>query len=156
MKPYLKLLVGVPLFWYPMSIVHELGHVISASINKCSNISVIWRYYIFSETLRDGSAHPIIDICSGPIMGIVIPVGLWLMTLRYPMTWFMKWFMAVCLLGNGLYIGLGPLLDGGDGSQLIELGIAPIWLYVCGFTVSCVGLITLMTGDQDETHLTKH
>jgi membrane-associated protease RseP (regulator of RpoE activity) len=77
MYPSIKLVVGLIIFWYPLSVVHEIGHCISVYVNGGKVDGFVWHFGIFSETVRHGSAHPIIDLWAGSVIGCIIPLIIW-------------------------------------------------------------------------------
>ena len=143
MKPGLYLLIGIILFWYPLSLIHEFGHILSVVINGGTFIRIDWRYYIFSETIREQSSYPVIDIWTGPIFGSLVPLIFYLSLWKYKFSFILGWFSSICLIGNGIYIGLGGEFDGGDGSQLIGLGVDIKWLCFYGFVSFVSGIFIL-------------
>jgi len=86
MKFYLKFILVIVIGWFPLQLLHEVGHIISCKLNG-------------------GIVHKI---------------------------------------GNGLYIGLGWLCDGGDGWELIRYNVNLLWLILFGLPSSLAGMIILM------------
>ena len=132
------------MFWYPMSLVHEIGHCLSVTINGGSINGVVWRYGFLSETLRSGSNHPIIDIWSGPLFGTFIPLMIWFIFRNFSFGQYLQWFASICLIGNGLYLGFGWLESGTDSYDLIlnDVGLIPIM--GLGSILFILGLFLLM------------
>ena len=55
--------------WYGMMAMHELGHIVSASINGAIIERVELVPWAFSQTVRYGSKHPVIDVWAGAVVG---------------------------------------------------------------------------------------
>ena len=130
--------------WYPLQLFHELGHIISCKINGGIVHKIAFHFNIFTETIRKGSAHPVIDIWMGPIVGILLPLLLLLIPAKKNVREILFLFCAACLAGNGLYIGLGWLCDGGDGWELLRYKVSIFWLILFGLPTTLAGLTMLM------------
>ncbi len=143
MTPVVKLISGVPLFWYPISLIHELGHYVSATIGGATEVTIVWRYGIFSETIRNGSKWPLMDVWMGPILGVLIPLVV--MACCWKMKWseWVAWPTSIACIGNGLYIGLGWLDSGGDPADMISLGTPLFVMLGYGLLVFTVGIVLL-------------
>lgn len=144
MKFYTKFISVLLIGWFPLQLLHEFGHIISCVINGGTIHKIAFHFNIFTETIREGSIHPVIDIWMGPIFGITLPFLLLLIPAKKKIKEILLLFCAICLTGNGLYIGLGWLCDGGDGWELIRYKISLIWLILFGMTATLSGLTMLM------------
>ncbi|OGV56366.1 MAG: hypothetical protein A2X45_10225 [Lentisphaerae bacterium GWF2_50_93] len=118
--------------------------MISCKLNGGSIHRIAFHFNIFTETIREGSRHPVIDIWMGPIIGILLPLLLLILPLKKNIREILFIFCAVCLIGNGLYIGLGWLCDGGDGWELIRYKVNLAWLILFGLPATLAGLVILM------------
>ncbi|MFZ2657367.1 MAG: hypothetical protein WAX69_20695 [Victivallales bacterium] len=130
--------------WFPLQLLHEVGHIISCKLNGGIVQKIAFHFNIFTETIREGSLHPVADIWMGSIIGILLPFLLLLIPARKNVKEILVLFCAVCLIGNGLYIGLGWLCDGGDGWELIRYNVNLLWLILFGLPSSLAGMIILM------------
>ncbi|HBC89185.1 MAG TPA: hypothetical protein DCZ94_19775 [Lentisphaeria bacterium] len=144
MKFYIKFLSVIAIGWFPLQLLHEAGHIISCKFNGGTVHKIAFHFNVFTETIREGSAHPVIDIWMGPIVGIILPLLLLLIPAKKDIKEILVLFCAVCLIGNGLYIGLGWLCDGGDGWELIRYKVNLFWLILFGLPATVAGLIMVM------------
>ncbi len=67
--------------------------------------------------------HPVMDIWMGPILGIIFPFLLLLIPAKKNVKGILFLFCAICLTGNGLYIGLGWLILFGLPTTLAGLSM---------------------------------
>ncbi|MCC6683135.1 MAG: hypothetical protein IT445_19740 [Phycisphaeraceae bacterium] len=115
--------------WMGMMAVHELGHVIGASATGGKVRCVVWHPLKFSQTVVDPNPKPLLEVWSGPICGIVLPliaavVARWLwLRIGYLFTF----FAGFCLLANGAYLGIGVFDRVGDAGDLLWYG-TPSWV----------------------------
>ena len=65
----------------------------------------------------------------GPIVGVLLPVILWLGAWALHMRghYVLRFFAGFCLLANGAYLGFGTFDGVGDVGEMLELG-TPMWL----------------------------
>jgi hypothetical protein len=128
----------VVLSWYLMMVFHELGHVVSVTINGGTIDRVILRPWTFSQTIRSGSRHEALDIWAGPLFGIAIPLVLSLVARRVAgrLVGFVQFFAGFCLIANGVYLGVGWTAGVGDAGELMDLGF-PVWPMVL-FGAACL------------------
>jgi hypothetical protein len=120
--------------WQAMMALHEAGHCIHAQISGGQVQAVVIPLMGFSRTDLSRNPHPLFVAWGGPLWGVLIPLLLLLVArfgfprFRLPATL----FAGFCLIANGAYIGLGPLMTAGDGHDLLRHG-APAWsLFMCG------------------------
>jgi hypothetical protein len=139
---------GILLSWYPLSLIHESGHLLSAWFGGAQEISLVWHYGVISETLREQSRWPIVDVWAGPIFGVLIPLFVVWGNPYHKIRPILLRFAALCALGNGLYIGLGWLEPGGDAWTLLGLG-CPLWaLTSFGFLALTLGIWLLVCSEN--------
>jgi hypothetical protein len=134
-------LLAVPVFWYGMMAAHELGHVVSTVVNGGTIDAVNLVPWAISQTMRHGSSAPIVDIWAGALVGSVLPVFLWVTTLRLAhIRLCLGLFAGFCCLANGIYFGLGWLDEAGDTGELLALDF-PVWpMVVFGVLAIAAGL----------------
>jgi len=142
--PYLQplfFLLFLVACWFGGQAVHELGHVIAA---WCSGANVEAVYMLpISQTIVSNRQYPLFEIGAGPVFGGAFPVLLWVIAywIRWRFAFILRSFAALCLMGNGGYIGLDFSTAGAwDGRMLIEYG-APRWsLVLFGLVYFVAGL----------------
>ncbi|MBN1916499.1 MAG: hypothetical protein JW889_01215 [Verrucomicrobia bacterium] len=128
----------VVLSWYLMMVFNELGHIVSVAINGGTIERVVLWPWMFSQTIRSGSRHEILDIWAGPVFGIAIPLVLSVVAeriARRPIGC-VRFFAGFCLVANGVYIGAGAIAHIGDAGELLDLGF-PVWPIVL-FGAACI------------------
>ena len=114
-------------WWWLMMAVHELGHVLGCLFTGATIEAVILWPWTISQTVRSGSAAPLVDTWSGPIVGAVLPVLIWLAFRRWRhVSWIGGW-AGFCLVANGVYLGVGWIDAVGDAGDLLHLGM-PTWV----------------------------
>ena len=123
--------------WFGGQAVHELGHILAAWGSGATVERVVM--LPISQTITSNVEYPLFVYGAGAVFGAIFPVLLWLMVgwFRLGMAYFFRSFAALCLLGNGAYIGFdfstaGPL----DAGLLIEHG-ASRWCLVL-FGIVCI------------------
>ena len=135
-----KFLMTLAISWYPFMCIHELGHCISAKINRGSIESVTLVPWRFSQTVIRDSRNPLMDAWMGPVIGVILPLLIWLICKKHPkMDFYSTLFAGFCLLANGLYIGIGWIDKIGDcGDILKHQGNTPSMLFF--------GILTVIPG----------
>lgn len=119
-------LVTLLVWWWLMMAVHELGHVLGCLVSGATiEVVVLWPWTI-SETVRSGSAAPLIDTWAGPIVGSVLPVLLWSIIRRWRHAAWVGGWAGFCCVANGIYLGVGWSDAVGDAGDLLRLGM-PAW-----------------------------
>lgn len=135
--------------WVVMTSTHEMGHIVggwcSGGTLKTADL-LPWHlpYSIF-----DPDPRPLVTLWCGPILGVVIPVGL-AIVLRREWIWFIANF---CVLANGAYLATAWISGDRhlDTPRLLEHGAHPIAIglycvltigfgYV-GFRRSCIRVL---------------
>jgi hypothetical protein len=112
-------LLGVS--WLGMQIVHELGHVLGALATGGKVMHVELKPWSLSRTDVLPGTPPLIEIWAGPIVGVLLPVALWLAARGAWRSWayLLRFFAGFCLVANGCYIGCGVFLPVGDAADIL-------------------------------------
>ena len=84
---------------------------------------------------------PLTVVWAGPILGVLIPLGLWGIALAstMPAAFLLRFFAGFCLIANGLYIGIGSFDAVGDCSEMLHHGSESWQLW-------CFGAVTVPPG----------
>jgi hypothetical protein len=144
-RPTRVILAVVTLYvsWMAMMAVHESGHVVAALAGGGQVRRVLLPFTDFSRTDVDPNPSPRLEVWGGPVGGSVIPLLGWLLVRRKfskPVNIAFGFFTGLCLVANGVYLGLGWTMSAGDAAQLRKLG-TPIWLLILfGLTTTVLGL----------------
>ncbi|XAM00440.1 M50 family metallopeptidase [Phycisphaeraceae bacterium D3-23] len=132
--------------WYVMMAVHELGHALAAIATGGGVERIVLPLLGFSRTDIAPNPQPLGVAWAGPIAGVVLPVLLFMiakLALRkrcHLAQQTLCFFAGLCLLSNGVYLGLGWLDRVGDAGDLLRHG-ASVWqLIVFGALSSAAGL----------------
>jgi hypothetical protein len=126
-----SLLIGsfVPLCWFAMMAVHELGHLTAALACGGAVERVVLYPLTISRTDVSPNPQPLLVAWAGPVVGVVLPLGgfalAWLC--RLPWAYLARFFAGFCLIANGSYIGGGSFQRIGDAGELLRYG-SPSWL----------------------------
>jgi hypothetical protein len=125
------LLIGssVPLCWFAMMAVHEMGHVMAAVASGGTVEKIVLYPLTISRTDVSPNPHPLPVAWGGPFVGILLPVALLTLVRLCKLTWvyLAQFFAGFCLIANGSYIGVGSLQRIGDAGDLLRHG-SPMWL----------------------------
>lgn len=145
MKPRQTLLVSATLLgsWLGMQAVHELGHVMGAWVSGGRVSCVVLHPLTISRTDLAVNPHPLIVVWAGPVLGSLIPLGLWgvAIWLRLNEAFLARFFAGFCLVTNGLYIGVGSFDRVGDCGEMLKHG-SPVWaLWLFGGITTLLGLV---------------
>jgi len=131
----IRFLILLSVSWCVMTFTHEIGHVIGGWVCGGHLKTAELRPWQLPYSIFNPDPYPLVTLWSGPILGVVIPVGLALF-IRQSVAWFVASF---CVLANGLYLAVGGLSGDNllDTSQLLQHGAHPlsIGLY-CLVTIS--------------------
>ncbi len=125
-RTFIFLALSTPPCWYALMAVHALGHVLNAWVSGGRVQTVHLGLFEFSRTDLSINPHPQFVAWGGPTWGCAIPAFLYLATRRFRQIWLPGFFAGLCLVVNGLYIGVGWIDKVGDAGTLIKQG-APIW-----------------------------
>lgn len=119
--------------WLGMQAVHELGHVLGAWVTGAQLTRVVLSPMTISRTDVVNNAHPLVVVWAGPMVGVVVPLVLWLCarTVRFSGAFVLRFFAGFCLIANGLYIGVGSFARVGDCGEMLRHGSAlrQLWLF---------------------------
>lgn len=137
------ILIGsfLPLCWFGMMAVHELGHVLAALATGGTVTKVVLDPFAISRTDVEPNPKPLIVAWAGPLVGVAVPLFIWgtFHVMRIPGAHLPRFFAGVCLVANGTYIGIGSFAGIGDADTLVHHG-APIWtLWLFGAVATPAG-----------------
>jgi hypothetical protein len=128
--------------WLGMQAVHEFGHVCGAWATGGRVERVVLHPLTISRTDLAENPSPLVVVWSGPIIGVVLPLVLWLgaATAKLPGAFVLRFFAGFCLLANGLYISVGSFDRIGDCGDMLRHGSAPWQLWLFGLLTAPAGL----------------
>jgi len=135
MKFHRELLIVSTLLgsWLGMQAVHELGHVTGAWVTGGEVKKVVLHPLTISRTDLGNNPAPLTVVWSGPLVGVLLPILLWLIAAvaKMPGNFVLRFFAGFCLIANGLYIGLGSFGHVGDCVEMLRHGSAiwQLWLF---------------------------
>jgi hypothetical protein len=115
--------------WLGMQAVHEFGHVVGAWLTGGRVAQVVLHPLTISRTDLAENPHPLLVVWAGPLLGVLLPLGLWGLAagLRMPGAFVLRFFAGFCLVANGAYIGGGSFLGAGDCGVMLHHD-SPMWL----------------------------
>lgn len=130
------------LSWLLMSAVHELGHVLGAASTGASVERVVLHPLAISRTDVRPNPRPLVVGWAGPIVGIAIPLAAIAVCRRLNRVIrdLVSFFAGVCLIANGLYLGVGSFYRIGDAGDLLRHGAAAWHLWLFGAATVPLGL----------------
>lgn len=139
-------LVLLPISWWLMMAVHELGHVLGAWASGGRVRQVDLHPLQISQTTVEPNPHPLFVAWSGPLIGACLPLMLWFFArrslrpcLQKALPW-MRFFAGFCLVANGVYLGSAVWEPVGDAADLVHYGV-PVWqLVLFGTATFCMGI----------------
>ncbi len=129
------LLIGtfLPLCWLAMMDVHELGHVVGAVATGGRVEKVVLDPLTISRTDVLPNPNPLLVVWAGPIVGVLLPLGLLLTAKWATFKWayLLQFFAGLCLIANGAYIGAGSFGRIGDAGDILRHGspLSLLWLF---------------------------
>ena len=131
----------LPLCWYLMMAVHELGHVIGAKMSNGTVTKVVLHPLAISRTDVQPNSSPGIVVWAGPIFGCTLPLGIFFIShlFRNPLHYLVRFFTAFCFVANGAYIGFGSFDAIGDAGTMLKSG-SPFWCLLL------FGMLTIPVG----------
>jgi hypothetical protein len=138
------LLIGtfLPLCWFSMMAVHELGHVVGAVATGGRVERVVLHPLTISRTDVSPNPCPLLVVWAGPVVGAVLPLALFLAARvgKFKWAYMIQFFAGFCLIANGAYIGIGSFGKIGDAGDMLRHG-SPIWsLWLFGAACFPLGL----------------
>jgi hypothetical protein len=112
--------------WLGMQAVHELGHVAGAVLTGAAVERVVLHPLSLSRTDLGRNPSPLVVAWSGPVLGALLPLALWIATRApgMPLAYLARFFAGFCLVANGVYIGTGVFDPIGDSSTMARHGSA--------------------------------
>ncbi len=121
--------------WIVMTMTHELGHVLGGWLGGGKLTALQLSPLRLPYSLHAPDPHPQLTLWSGPILGVVAPLGVALIVRR----WF-TWFIAdFCILANGVYLALAWWSGDRhlDTPRMLAAGVHPAWIAAfCAVTIS--------------------
>jgi hypothetical protein len=138
------LLIGsfLPLCWFGMMAVHELGHVGGVLATGATIAKVVLHPLTISRTDASVNPSPLSVVWAGTIVGVILPVGLVILAKISKLGWayLLRFFAGFCLIANGCYIGIGSFGGVGDAGDMLRHG-SPMWcLWLFGLATVPLGL----------------
>ena len=119
--------------WLGLQAIHETGHVLAAQFTGGRVDRVVLHPLTISRTDLEFNPHPLVVVWAGPVFGVLAPLGLWSAGIAFcmPAAFVLRFFAGFCLLGNGLYIGVGSIDRVGDCGEMLRHGseIWQLWLF---------------------------
>ena len=140
-RSFLILLAVYPA-WLLLQVVHESGHVLHAWFSGAVVAHVDVPLLGFSRTEVSNNDHPQFTAWGGAIWGSLLPLLSWLAAPRRSIRLrrALQAFAGLCLIANGVYLGVGWIEKAGDAADLLKHG-APLWtLLVTGAVMAATGL----------------
>lgn len=128
--------------WLLMQAVHELGHVVGGLLTGAVIKRIVLHPTEISRTDFGANPSPLIACWSGPVLGAMLPVMVWLLAQRQRQlyTYWLKFLAGFCLIANGAYLAVGVREGVGDAGDLLRLGSQPWQLYLFGAITIPAGL----------------
>jgi hypothetical protein len=128
--------------WLGMLAVHELGHVLAAWATGGTVHRVVFHPLAISRTDVSPNPSPLAVAWAGPIVGSVLPALAagafrWL---RWRGRAYAEFFAGLCLIANGLYIGVGSFEGVGDAGDLLRHGAPQEALLLFGAIAFALGV----------------
>ena len=133
----------IALCWLAMQAVHELGHVLGAVLTGGEVERVVLFPLELSRTDVAPNPHPAVVVWLGPIVGCVVPFGIFMRHASqldvHAANRSILRGLFVCV-ANGAYIGVGSLTLVGDCGEMVRSGAPPWVLWLFGAVTIPVGL----------------
>lgn len=128
--------------WLAMAALHEVGHVLHALLSGGRVERVHFPLADFSRTDLAVNPHPLFVAWGGPAWGCLIPLALLAVAHAAGRRGVSpaRLFAGFCLIANGAYIGLGPLMTASDGHDLLRHGAPAATLILFGILAATGGL----------------
>ena len=128
--------------WLAMQATHELGHVVGAWATGAEINKVALHPCIFSRTDIGRNPHPSIVVWTGPIIGSMLPLLVFLTArlCRCPGLYLFRFFAGFCLIANGMYIAFGPSKGAVDTAIMLRHGSSRWIMVIFGICTVSLGL----------------
>ncbi len=140
---YVLVAALLPLCWLAMTVVHEAGHVAGATLTGGNVVKVMLHPLAISRTDVRPNPRPNAVAWSGPVAGVLLPIGIWLLCviLELSTAYLVRFFAGFCALANGLYLGVGSFERIGDAGDLLRSGSATWQLWLFGVVATVIGFL---------------
>lgn len=132
--------------WYGMQLLHEVGHILAASLSGGRVKALHMPLFGFSRTDVHPNPHPTRVVWAGPIFGALAPLSLLPIVIKavhprkhHPIRRLYTFFCGFCLIANGGYLFGGAIMPVGDVSDMLRLGINR-------YAIAAVGLPFIIAG----------
>ncbi len=131
--------------WYLMMLVHEFGHALAAWATGGGVRRVVVPLVGFSRTDVEPNPHPLVVVWAGPMVGSLVPLGMWGMLRRVRRGRsragkFAAFFAGFCLIANGAYLLGGAILPVGDVVEMVRHGTSRWVVGLAGVVLLGAGL----------------
>jgi hypothetical protein len=148
LRPFACLFVAtiITASWLGMTALHEFGHVLHAWLSGGHVVGVELPPRGLGHTRVSPNPHPQFVAWGGACWGSLLGASMVLVARRSDLgRWFGRFFAGMCLIANGMYIGVGGLLGNPNGAddahELLRYG-APAWhLGLFGLVATSAGLV---------------
>jgi len=149
--PLRRLIAGLLTAWagfYLFMASHEAGHVLAALATGGRLSHLDLSPIALSHTHLSHNPHPLIVVWAGPVFGVLDALGAWglLVWMRkrggpLPEEPAFAFLAGLCLVANGLYIGLGWIGRVGDAGDMMRLGTPIAVMIIFGVVCTALGLM---------------
>lgn len=141
------LLIGsfLPLCWFGMMAVHELGHVLAAVATGGTVERVLLHPLTISRTDVFPNPAPLTVAWAGPVIGVLAPLALLVAarTVQWSRTYLVRFFAGFSLIANGGYLGAGSFAgspNASDPGVMLAQGSPLWWLWLFAAVTCPLGL----------------
>ena len=132
-----RLLILLSCSWVVMTFTHETGHLMGGWCCGATLQAVeLWPWRL-PYSIFEPDPLPLVTLWSGPLLGVLVPVGL-AIYIRRDWMWFVAHF---CTLANGLYLATAYFSDDRflDTQRLLAQGASP-------FSIGLYATVTIGMG----------
>jgi hypothetical protein len=132
--------------WLGMTALHEVGHVLNAWLSGGRVISVELPPRGLGDTRVSPNPHPQFVAWGGACWASLLGLSMMFVTRRGGLwRWFGQFFAGMCLIANGVYIGVGGFFGDANGAddahELLRSRAAAWQLVLFGLVASTAGLV---------------
>ena len=135
MTRWLHLVAFLIAGWCVMTFTHEAGHLVGGWLGGGTLQHAELRPWHLPHSLFEPDPHPLLTLWCGPLLGVIVPVGIAGLIRRRWM-----WFLAdFCLLANGAYLATAWITGDRylDTPRLLQSGAWPLSVATyCIITIS--------------------